>query len=70
MKEKFTEVHPLSGETFKLKLTDDNFGENSILYFSENKKVMVTKVYPFTKWKRFLFWLGFSIKTMDLKEIE
>lgn len=65
---KYVKIIPLSGKNFKIKLEADCM-KNDLLNFSD-KKLLVTKVYKFNWWKRFLYKLDVPFKSMELKEIK
>jgi hypothetical protein len=68
--EKYTKVKGLDGETFKLKMEAEYFAHGNLYHFGTGQKFKVKKVYKFNWWRRLLFRLGVSFKSMDLEEVK
>ena len=58
----------INKSAFKVTIDKNWFAPNEILMVDLNEfKCEVTKVYPWTLWRRFLFRLGFSVKLFECK---
>lgn len=62
------------GETFYINMDSEYFAHNDIVYFTNNTdppmKARVKKVYKFNWWRKLLFKLGVSIKSMEIEKAE
>ncbi len=61
------ELPGIKGESFSIQIDKGGFNSPKILSPLEEFKLIVTKVYPYTWWRRFLLFLGFSVKFYDVK---
>lgn len=57
------------GKSFYLKFDRDWWKKGQIIYGEGKKRLEVIKVYRYTKWRRFLTWLGFKVRMMEVKVI-
>lgn len=56
----------IDGQTFKIQLSRGSFGMKDMLTPIAGTFI-ITKVYKYTRWKRFLLWLGFNVRLYDVK---
>lgn len=71
--EEYIKVNLLEGTTFKLKMQKNYWHKNDVIELANGTKPMqlkVTKVYKFNLWRRLLFKLGFSFKSMEMVQIK